>query len=423
MTRRRALAAAASAAALVLLLASVRAVDRRLDPASGLPVVTLTRGPFARRVKAEGNLKAMKATPLVAPGRDISLKIAWLADDGSPVRKGDVVVRFDSTQTEKNLLGGRADRRTNVAKTTKTNVESGAAIRNLDRDGRQSHRELESARTFQSKDPEIFSRHAIIEADIDASLAGSREENAYGTKAKKERLADADRDLLGIDRRKADFKVSRAEKEMTALAIVAPHDGFLVFQRDWRGELPSIGQVIWSGYKVAEIPDVSALAAEVWVLEADAGGLAAGRPATVVVESDPDTVWPGRIERVDSVPKPRVKGVPVQYFGVTVVLDRVDALKMKPGQRVEASLALDAREDALAVPRQAVFERDGKKIVYRRKGRTFEPVEVALGPVALGTVVVEKGLASGDVVALRDPARSADDGPRPKAAPVGGSAR
>ncbi|HEX7614837.1 MAG TPA: efflux RND transporter periplasmic adaptor subunit, partial [Thermoanaerobaculia bacterium] len=413
----------ASVATLVLLLAAVRAAGRRLDPASGVPVVTVMRAPFARRVKAEGNLKATKATPLVAPGNDISLKIAWLADDGSPVKKGDVVVRFDSTQTEKNLDAGRADRGTNVARTAKTNVEADAAIRNLDRDGQQSHRELESARTFQSKDPEIFSRHAIIEADIDASLAGSREENAYGTKAKREKLADADRDLLGIEGRKADSKVSRAEKEMTALAIVAPHDGFLVFQRDWRGELPAIGQMIWSGYKVAEIPDVSALAAEVWVLEADAGGLAAGRPATVVVESNPDTVWPGRIERVDSVPKPRVKGVPVHYFGVTVVLDRVDALKMKPGQRVEASLSLDAREDALAVPRQAVFERDGRKVVYRRKGSAFEPVEVVLGPVALGTVVVEKGLAAGDVVALRDPARSADDGAPTAAAPVGGPAR
>jgi multidrug efflux pump subunit AcrA (membrane-fusion protein) len=389
-----------------------------MGPVSSVPVVTVAPGPFARRVKAEGNLKATKATPLVAPGTDISLKIAWLAEDGSPVKKGDVVVRFDSTQTEKNLDAGRADRGTSVARAVKSEAESGAVIRNLDRDGIQSHRELESARTFQSKDPEIFSRHAIIEADIDVALAGSRETNAYGTKAKKERLAGADRDLLGIDRRKADIKVSRAEKEMQALAIVAPHDGFLVFQRDWRGELPAIGQVIWSGFKVAEIPDVSALAAEVWVLEADAGGLAAGQRATVVVESDPDASWPGRIDRVDSVPKPRVRGVPVQYFGVTVVLDRVDPAKMKPGQRVEASLALDPREGVLAVPRQAVVERDGKKVVWRRRGGAFEPVEVALGPVALGTVVVEKGLKSGDVVALRDPGRSADDGAPATAGPA-----
>lgn len=417
---RRAAGVSAGLAAILLAFGGVRA-GRRLLP-SGIPVVTVKRGPFARRVKAEGNLKPTKSTPLVAPGTDITLKIAWIAEDGAPVKKGDVVVRFDSTETQKNLDAGRADRGTSAAKTVKSDAEAGAVIRNLDRDGKQSHRELEAARTFQTKDPEIFSRHAIIEADIDVSLAGSREENAYGTKAKKEKLADADRGLLGIDRRKADFKVSRAETQMKALAIVAPHDGFLVFQRDWRGELPAIGQTIWSGFKVAEIPDIGALAAEVWVLEADAGGLEAGQPAIVVVESSPDVLWPGRIERVDSVPKARVKGVPVQYFGVTVALDRVDPLKMKPGQRVEASLALDAREDVLAVPRQAVFERDGKKVVFRRRGSGFEPVEVVLGPVALGTVVVEKGLRAGDIVALRDPARAADDGAAPTGSPVAGGA-
>jgi multidrug efflux pump subunit AcrA (membrane-fusion protein) len=420
---RRTAAACAGLAAVVLLFGGARAA-RRLSPLSNIPLVTVAPGSFARRVKAEGNLKATKATPLVAPGTDISLKIAWLMEDGSPVKKGDVVVRFDSTQTEKTLESGRSDRGTSIARTSKSEAESGAAIRNLDRDGRQSHRELESARTFQGRDPEIFSRHAIIEADIDVSLAGSREQNAYGTKAKKEKLATADRDLLGIERRKADTKVSRAEREMLALAIVAPHDGFVVFQRDWRGELPAVGQTIWSGFKVAEIPDVSALAAEVWVLEADAGGLAPGQRATVVVESDPDASWAGNIERVDSVPKPRVKGVPVQYFGVTVVLDRVDPARMKPGQRVEAALALDARENALAVPRQAVFEREGKKIVWRRKGGAFEAVEVVLGPIALGTVVVVKGLKAGDVVALRDPARGADDGAQAAAAAgPGGSLR
>ena len=383
-----------------------------------MPVLTLARGPFARRITAEGNLKAAKATPLNAPGNGLTLKIAWLVDDGSPVKKGEVVVRFDSTQTQKNLDAGRADRGTTDARTVKSTVESGATIHNLERDGRQSHLELETAKTFQSKDPEIFSRHAIFEADIDVALASSREANAYGTMEKKEKLSTADRAILGIDRRKADFKVGRAETEMKALEIVAPHDGFVVFQRDWRGELPAIGQTLWSGVKLAEIPDVNTLAAEVWVLEADAGGLAPGKSARVVVESDPGEVWPGKIERVDGVPKPRVKGVPVQFFGVTVVLERSDPAKMKPGQRVQAALALDERPDALAVPRQAVFEKDGRKIVWRRRGSRFEEAEVVLGPAALGTVVVEKGLAPGDVIALRDPTRPADDG----GAPTGASA-
>jgi hypothetical protein len=77
-------------------------------------------------------------------------------------------------------------------------------------------------------------------------------------------------------------------------------------------------------------------------------------------------------------------------------------------------LALDARPDALSVPRNAVFEKEGKKVVYKLTGGEFTPVEVTLGPAAVGLVVVEKGLAAGDTIALRDPTASgADDDARP----------
>lgn len=421
MTRGRA-ALAAVAVTLPLVLVGRMAL-RHFSTGASVPVATVVRAPFARRITAEGNLVAAKATPLTAPGNDLTLKIAWLLDDGSPVKKGDVVVRFDSTQMEKNLEAGRAERGSADARTVKSAAESDAAIRNLDRDGRQARLELETARTFQRKDPEIFSRHAIIEADVDVDVAGSRERNASAAKEKREKLSKADQEILKIDRRKADAKVARAEAELKALEIVAPHDGFVVFRRDWRGDLPSVGQMLWSGWKLAEIPDVSSLAAEVWVLEADAGGLAPGKSARVVVESDPGQAWPGKIERIDGVPKPRIKGVPVQYYGVTVALERSDPSRMKPGQRVRAALALDERADALAIPRSAVYGRDGKKVVWRRRGSRFEPVEVTLGPAALGTVVVEKGLEPGDVIALRDPSRPASEaapatGPATPAAPA-----
>jgi multidrug efflux pump subunit AcrA (membrane-fusion protein) len=95
--------------------------------------------------------------------------------------------------------------------------------------------------------------------------------------------------------------------------------------------------------------------------------------------------------------------VPVQYFGTTLTFEKTDPAVMKPGQRVRAVLVLDARKDAVSIPRNAIFEKNGKKIVYRRKSRAFEPVEVTLGPAAVGRVVVESGVSVGDVIALRDP--------------------
>jgi multidrug efflux pump subunit AcrA (membrane-fusion protein) len=91
---------------------------------------------------------------------------------------------------------------------------------------------------------------------------------------------------------------------------------------------------------------------------------------------------------------------------------------------VRATLVLD-QADALVVPRQAVIDRDGKNLVYRRVpggAGGFEPVAVELGPATSGRVVVARGLAAGDVIALRDPTRpvepaGAGSGSAPERAP------
>ncbi len=92
---------------------------------------------------------------------------------------------------------------------------------------------------------------------------------------------------------------------------------------------------------------------------------------------------------------------------------------MKPGQRVRATLFLEQRKGALLVPRQALFDREGRTVVYRRDAKTpggngFVPVEVKLGPSSLGRVVVDSGLHAGDVLAMRDPTRPAGAPPEKK---------
>ena len=49
---------------------------------------------------------------------------------------------------------------------------------------------------------------------------------------------------------------------------------------------------------------------------------------------------------------------------------------------------------------QAMFEKNGKKIVYRKRGANFEPAEVTILTSTPGRVVVTKGIAKGDELAL-----------------------
>jgi multidrug efflux pump subunit AcrA (membrane-fusion protein) len=368
----------------------------------------------------------VRATPITVPaGVPGPFRIGWLAPDGSRVKKGDVVIRFDPSVIEKRLVEAGEDLKEASLQIEKERISGLAEVRKLERDAAMARVELENAKQFQKKDEVIFSRNEIIESEIDQGLAGEREVHAQASRRTRERLTGTQSALLQIQLRQADAKIQQARQSLQALTVTAPHDGVLILKRNWRGESTRVGDSVWNGQPLAEIPDLSEMAAEVYVLEADAGGLKPGYAARVTVESAPDVVHPAKIARVDSLAKPRILGSPVQYFAVTLELPETDPRVMKPGQRVDATLLLEERKSALLVPRQAVHEREGRMVVFRRKGRGFEPVPVKLGPSSLGQVVLESGVRPGDVLALRDPTRPAgaaepavtpkSSGPRPGA--------
>ena len=390
-----------SSLALLLLLPLAAACQRGT---TATPVYLVTPTSFVRRVTAEGNLKAVEATPLSAPSQTSeALKIAWIADEGMLLHKDDLVVRFDPTDFDKALASGKEDRGTADNKMKHATVDSSTTRTNLLRDARQAETELTAAQHFRSDDAQIFSRYQQIESQLDESLAGEKRDHAHHVLGVREQLSRADQDLIGIEGKKADLVINNAEKGLRGLELRAPHDGILVLQRDWRGDIPRVGSTVWSGSPLGQIPDLAAMKAEVFVLEADAAGLAVGQKATITLESNPGVQYNGKITQVDKLARPRTRGVPVQYFGATVALDRTDPAVMKPGSRVLASLELDNRANAFSIPRQAIFEKQGKKLVYVRRGERFVPSEVTIGTSSPGRVVVTKGVGKGDALALTDP--------------------
>ena len=375
----------------------------------GVPMYTVKQTSFVRKVTADGNLRAVKATPLLTPQTEGmgGLKIAWIAAEGSRVKAGDVVVRFDPTDHERDLASGEADLAEANAKLAEERVKGTAAEKARDQDAVVAGKELDQTRHFQSKDEQIFSRNQIIESAIDAKLSAATEEHAEQAKAIGNRVAASDTALIGVEKQKAQLAIAHAKSALDSMEIKAPHDGIFVLERDWDGGVPKLGSQLWPGETVGEIPLLDDMEAELFVLEVDGSGLAEGQAADIVIEARPDVVYHGKIRLVDKLAKPRQHDVPVQYFSVVVKLDKTDPAVMKPGQRVHGTLVLD-QERALVVPREAIVNKDGKNVVYRYGAAGFAPVPVELGAATAGLVVVTKGLAAGDGVALRDPPRALD---------------
>lgn len=388
--------------------------------ASAVPTLTLVPEELVLSVAAEGVLKAVETIPLlVPPDAPTPARLASMVDDGSLIEAGQVVVRFDPSDLEKE----RDQLATEVARSrlelARQRSESEASLENLARDATSAELEAEMSARFGPKDEVLYSRAERIEAEIDLHLARLRLENARAARQTEEKLARFERELLGLKLRQGEVRLTRTEDGLRSLEVVAPFGGLLALSRGWRGEMPKVGDTVWPGQPIGEIPRLDTMAAEVFVLEADAGSLKAGQRATVVVEAHPETTFSATVERVGTLAQPRINGSPVQYFDVGLKLASTDTQRMKPGSRVRSRIELERLSGALMVPRQAIFTHEGKTVVFRRRGGRFEPVEVQLGAGGPGRVAV-LGVVAGDTIALVDP-RAADrpPGATPSEAPSG----
>jgi HlyD family secretion protein len=389
-------------APLALVLAGARLVSRLEED----QVATYEVRPvlFLREVEARGTLKAVEATPIVVPLQSRrAQKVAYLAADGAPLQKGDVVVEFDPYDARREEADSQADLTAARAKIEKAKAEGGKNERSIAIDRDVARGSLSRAEQFKLTDETLYSRNQIIESRLSRELAATQLEVASQRLAASGSLSAADRALGEIDAAKASVKLDRARQSLGSLRVTAPHAGLLVLERNWRGEVPMVGDTLWPGQKVAEIPDLSRLEARVFVLEADGAGLKPGLAARVAIEGRPGEQHAATVARVEPLAKTTGWQSPVRYFEAALSLARTDPALMKPGQRVRALVRLEEADGVLAVPRGAVFERDGRRVVYRRQGGAFVPVEVTIGRQSVSRVVIDKGLAAGDVVALRDP--------------------
>jgi len=76
---------------------------------------------------------------------------------------------------------------------------------------------------------------------------------------------------------------------------------------------------------------------------------------------------------------------------------------LRPGLLADVEIIVDEVKDAVTVPMQAVFEKDGKPIVYVRTAGGFEARVVTPARRTESTMVVSEGIRPGDVIALSDP--------------------
>jgi hypothetical protein len=76
---------------------------------------------------------------------------------------------------------------------------------------------------------------------------------------------------------------------------------------------------------------------------------------------------------------------------------------LRPGLLSDVEITVEKIPNAIHIPAQGVFEKEGKSVVYVERGRRFEPRFVKLAKRSESTMVIAEGLKPGETIALADP--------------------
>ncbi len=83
---------------------------------------------------------------------------------------------------------------------------------------------------------------------------------------------------------------------------------------------------------------------------------------------------------------------------------------LRPGLLADVEIIVEKIPEAINIPRQAVFEKEGRQVVFVRTGSKFEEREVKFSKQSESTMVISSGLKEGEVIALADPTASGSSG-------------
>lgn len=385
----------------IIILISIPGILNRCSPEKAAAAITIQKGTFEIVIPAFGELDAVKSTPIMPSpqirGQQI---IAWIAPENSRVKAGETVIRMDSTYYTDSL------------RTEKFNIarldleikakEEALAKEKKDIQGQLNLTEIEKqlAEVFAAKDETIFSRNEIIESAINVDFLGTKNHHLQEKTKQLEKKAQAELQLLKSKRKTIQVKIEQYQSALDAMELKAPHDGILIYEKNWRGEEPKVGMAVWTGMKLAKLPDLSNMEAKVFVLESEAAGLKGDLSVTLSLDSSPGVIFNGKVMGIDTIAKPLTEKSPLKYFEIKVSLEKTDPLMMKPGSQVKASIFVRKQEDVLTVPNQALFFNSSQSFVNVLNGSKTEKRMVKIGDRSLTQTVIIDGLTAGEKVLL-----------------------
>lgn len=362
-----------------------------------LPTASADRGEVHETRSLQGQLQAAEAHRIVAPWV-WGLTISWLEEEGKRVEEGDLVLTLDAKRYEDEVVEYRSRLEVLQAKIGQQDDQRVLARQSATRRLEESEleRHLAGLKTSESEAVPMVERER---AKVDLAMAELDVKGARSGIAMVEQSGASEVDLLILEARDLQGRIAELERTIESCNLKAPGPGIIVYGTSHRRGTVGVGERVWAGQLLIELPNLASLQVEGWLHEVDSPGVEEGQQAEIRMDAHAGESFPATIHLVAPIAVPRGEHG-IKHVRVLLDVDEPDP-RMKPGMTVSIDLSVRSVDDAVRVPAEAVMLHEGQRVVWVDDGDwTPHPIEI----LATGEdhIAVE-GIEEGATVALADP--------------------
>jgi HlyD family secretion protein len=396
----------------------------------GIPLTQVKRGDLPIEVHATAELRAnhsaMLAAPPVGGG---SLQITQLVATGVSVNKGDVVIAFDPSEQRYKLEQNKSE--LDQAEQEITKAKADAIVL-----GAEDKVTLLKARYGVRKAQLEMKKNELV-SKIDAEKNQLALDQATRVLAEAEKAIESHKTtgqaavyLAQEKYNKAKLAMDQAQQNLDKMSVVAPMDGLVSVQKNMNAaggmffdgmSLPDFhaGDQVQAGSAIVKVVDPLGMDLVSKVSEREHSNITVGEVVNVVFDALPERSFRGTVKTVSGMSMRSFfdDSGSGGTFDVSIQLAESDA-RLRSGFSAQVAFVGATQKDVLYVARQAVFLKDGKRIVFVKDGGGYDQREVKIQKETESRAVIT-GLGAGTMVALIDPtvthksssSGSADTGP------------
>jgi multidrug resistance efflux pump len=296
-----------------------------------------------KRVVETGELAAIDSRSFVMPryGRHwYQMKIIGILKHGTEVKKGDSVIQLDPTEIKKYIIERESQLETQQAVFEKLQVDQNNKVQDLD-----SRLKNEIA-SYNLKKLELDASQ--FETSKNLKIKELEFEQAKISLNKVKKLIKLNKIIaaktLVIERIKLvqlETEMKNAYDLLPALTIRSPISGiFQIAENRRTREMVKIGDDIYQGNNLGNVPDLTWMKVNTTVNETDYFKLKTGQKVTVRLDAMPEVAFDGEVSYLGKLCQLKNNNSRQKVFDVEVKLSAPD-VRLKPGMTVSCEFLED----------------------------------------------------------------------------------